>query len=155
MILDESRAREILDIAHAAWSTGDIEGLLAQYVDDLTYWCNTGGPDGTPLTISGKEAFRAFMESIAAVAESVSVVDYFRLQDGLGRASVGAYIRHNVTGHTLAGSYRQVVTFRQDKIARLEEYHDAAKMAAFWRLIAGESTNPGAANGAKRRSDED
>jgi ketosteroid isomerase-like protein len=139
MILDERRAREILDIAHAAWSRGDIEGVLAQYVDDLTYWCNTGGPDGTPLTISSKDGLRAFLASIAAAAESVSVVDHFRLQDGVGRASVEGYIRHKDTGHTLTGTYRQVVTYHEDKIVRLEEYHDAAKMAAFWRLIVGES----------------
>ncbi len=137
-ILDESSAREILDKAHAAWSTGDIEGVLAQYVDDLTYWCNTGGPDGTPLTIAGKDALRTFMQSITRVAESISVSEYFRLQDCVGRANVECYIRHRSTGHKLVGSYRQVITYRGDKIARIEEYHDAARMAAFWRLIAGD-----------------
>jgi ketosteroid isomerase-like protein len=138
MTLDALRAREILDTAHAAWSRGDIEGVLAQYVDDLTYRCNTGGPNGAPLSIVGKRALRAFIESIAAVADSMSVTDYFRYQDGIGRASVECYIRHKGTGHMLAGSYRQIVTYRDGKIARSEEYHDAAKMAAFWRLIAGE-----------------
>ena len=124
MILDEVRARDILDAAHAAWSRGDVEGVLSQYVDDLTYWSNTGAPDGGPLTIVGKMALRAFLESIG---------------DGLGRAKIECFIRHKQTGHTLVGSYRQVITFRGDKILRVDEYHDAAKMAAFWRLIAGET----------------
>ena len=116
-----------------------MEGVLSQYVDDLTYWSNTGAPDGGSLTIVGKIAFRAFLNSIADVAESVSVSECFRLNDNVGRAQVDCFIRHKQTGHALVGTYRQVITFRDDKILRLDEYHDAAKMAAFWRLIAGEA----------------
>ena len=139
MSLNEFSAREILDAAHAAWSEGNVEGVLAQYVDDLIYWCNTGAPNGTALTIVGKAELRAFLQTIAEVAESVSVSDYFRYRDGLGRAKIDCYIRHKKSGLMLCGSYRQVVTFRDQKISRLEEYHDAARMAAFWRLIAGET----------------
>jgi len=139
MILDEFRTRDILDAAHAAWSRGDVEGVLSQYVDDLTYWSNTGAPDGGPLTIVGKVALRKFLESIAEVADSGSVSEYFRLIEDVGRAKIECFIRHKQTGHTLVGSYRQVVTFRCDKIVRVDEYHDAARMAAFWRLIAGET----------------
>jgi len=139
MILDELSAREVLDASHAGWSKGDVEGVLSQYVDDLTYWSNTGAPDGGHLEIGGKPAFRAFLQSIATVAESVSVSEYFRLIEDVGRAKIECFIRHKQTGHTLVGSYRQVITFRGDKIVRVDEYHDAAKMAAFWRLIAGET----------------
>ena len=131
-------AKSILEAAHAAWSKGDIEGVLNCYVDDLTYWCNTGGPDSGPLLIEGKEDFRAFLLSMQGT-EGHSVVEYFRFSDGIGRAQINAVIRHKLTGHRLAGSYRQVVTYRGNRIARLEEYYDAARMAAFWRLIAGQS----------------
>jgi ketosteroid isomerase-like protein len=116
-----------------------VEGVLSQCVDDLTYWSNTGAPDGGPLTIVRKKALRAFLQSIADIAESVSVSEYFRLNDGIARAKIECFIRHKQTGHTLVGSYRQIITFRDDKILRVDEYHDAAKMAAFWRLIAGET----------------
>lgn len=138
MSLDELSAREILDASHAAWSRGDVSAVLDQFVDDLTYWCNTGGPQGTPLTLRGKDQLRAFLQRAADVAESVSVSEYFRLTEGVGRAKIECYIRHNQTGHTLVGSFRQVVTFRGRKIERIDEYHDAAKMIAFWRLILGE-----------------
>ena len=39
----------------------------------------------------------------------------------------------------LVGSYRQLVTYRGDRIERLEEFHDAAKMIAFWQMISGET----------------
>lgn len=139
MQLDEHRARMILDSSHAAWSRGDIEGVLSNYVDDLTYYCNTGGPDGGPLSIVGKQALRHMLQPIADVAESVSVSEYFRFSDGIGRAKIECYIRHRTTHHTLVGSYRQLVTYRGNRIARMEEFHDAAKMIAFWRMISGEA----------------
>jgi ketosteroid isomerase-like protein len=138
MSLTEAIAREVLDSAHAAWSNADIEGVLSCYVDDLTFWCNSGGPDGGALLITGKANLRAFLQSIVDVAESVSVSEYFRLADGIGRAKIECYIRHRKTGHTMAGSYRQLVSYRDSRILQISEYHDAARMAAFWRLIAGE-----------------
>jgi ketosteroid isomerase-like protein len=138
MIFDEFSAHEVLDTALVAWSREDIEGVLSCFVDDLTYWCNTGAPHGSPLTISGKQAFGTFLQSMQ-VAERVAVSEYFRLVDGVGRASIEYFVKHKRTGHALNGSYRQLISFRDGKIARLEEYHDAARMAAFWRLIAGEA----------------
>lgn len=139
MELDEHRARMILDSSHAAWSRGDVEGVLRHFVDDVAYCCNTGGPDGGPLVIIGKQAYREMLQPIADVAESVSVAEYFRFDNGIGRAKIDCYIRHKTTRHTLVGSFRQLVTYRGDKIARMEEFHDAAKMIAFWRMISGEA----------------
>jgi ketosteroid isomerase-like protein len=138
MTLDEHRARMIVHAAHAAWCRADIEGVLAQYTDNLTYWINSA-PDGGPLMLEGKDALRSMLNSVVEVAESVSVPEYFRFNDGKGRATIEAYIRHKTTGHTLVGSYRQVVTFRGDRIASVEEYHDAARMIAFWKMISGEA----------------
>jgi ketosteroid isomerase-like protein len=129
----------ILDLSHAAWSRGDVEGVLSCFTDDITYSCNTGAPDGGPLVIVGKTDYRAMLQPIVDVAESVSVAEYFRYDEGIGRAKIECYIRHRTTRHTLVGSYRQLVTYRGDRIARLEEFHDAAKMIAFWQMISGEA----------------
>jgi ketosteroid isomerase-like protein len=75
-----------------------------------------------------------------AVAESATATEHFQFEDGIGRATVEAYIRHRRTGHVLSGTFRQIITYRGRKIARLDEYHDAAKMAAFWRMVASEET---------------
>ncbi len=139
MGLDEHRARMIVESAHAAWSRGDVDGVVRHCADDITYFCNTGGPDGGPLTIVGKEAYREFLQQIVDVAESVSVPEYFRFEDGVGRTTIDCYIRHKTTRHTLVGSYRQLVTYDGPWIVRLEEFHDAAKMIAFWRMISGEA----------------
>ena len=139
MQLDECRARMILESAHAAWSCGDVGGVVSHFVDDMVYVCNTGGPDGGPLIITGTEAYAKMLQQIVDVAESISVSEYFRYDGEVGRANIECYIRHKTTRHTLVGSYRQLITYRGNKIAHLEEFHDAAKMIAFWRLIAGEA----------------
>ncbi len=139
MELNEYEAREILDSAHAAWSCGDIDGSLSFYVEDLTYVCNTGGADGGPLQINGRQALREMLLEINKVAEGISVTDYFRFRDGVARATVECFIRHRMTSHTLVGSYRQLVTYRDNKIARLEEFHDAARMITFWRMVSSVS----------------
>lgn len=138
--LDEHTARSVLDAAHDAWCKGEIERLLSYYVDDCTYWCNAGSLDGTPFVVEGKQAYRTFLRSITSVAESASVIEHFQFEDGVARAKIEAYIRHLRTGHVLAGSYRQIVTYRGRKIVKCEEYHDAAKMAAFWRLVTSDET---------------
>jgi ketosteroid isomerase-like protein len=141
--LDAHTAREILDGSHNAWSRGDIERLLSYYVDDVTYWCNAGSLDGVPYIVEGKAGYRTFLRSIVSVAESATATEHFTFEDGIARAKVEAYIRHRRTGHTLSGSYRQIVTFRGRKILRVEEFHDAAKMAAFWRMVTSDETVEG------------
>jgi ketosteroid isomerase-like protein len=138
MLLDKHIARLVLDNAHQAWCKGDLAGLLACYVDDLVYQCNVG-PAGKPLTINGKAELAAMLGPVMEVADSKSVIDYFRLEDGVGRARVSSFVRHRSTGLTISGIYRQVVEYRGCLICRLEEFHDAARLAAFWRMVAAES----------------
>jgi ketosteroid isomerase-like protein len=133
--LDELTARSLLEQAHDAWCRADIESLLCHYSEDCIYWCNAGSLDGVPYIIEGKADYRTFLRSIVSVAESRSVIDSFVFEDGVGRARIEAYITHRRTGHSLSGTYRQVVTYRGRKIVRCDEYHDAAKMAAFWRMV--------------------
>lgn len=141
MEFDARAARELLDAAYNAWSRGDVASVLAQYADDMTFWSNVGGPSGEPTTIVGKAAFAEFVEHLAATLEGASAMDHFSFADGIGRANVEHYIRHKKTGLTMAGSYRQVTTFRDGKITRVEQYHDAARTAAFWRLVDRETAS--------------
>ena len=104
--LDAQIARDVVDGTHAAWSNGDIERLLSFYTDDLTYWCNAGSIEGTPYILHGKPAFRTFLHSIHAVAESGSVTEYFHFEDGVARTSVECYLLHRRTGLVLSGSFR-------------------------------------------------
>lgn len=134
MDLNSDTAKAIVEAAHAAWNAGSIEGMLQKYVDDLVYVTNTG-PDGSSLTIRGREAFRARFEPIMGIVEAKTTIQHFHYDGRLARVRFGAYVRHRRTGHEMTGSYRQIIEFRGFQICRLEDFHDAAKMAAFWRLV--------------------
>lgn len=145
MVFDELNARALLEAVHVALSNGDAVRVLNACDDDIVYWCNAGGLRAKPLQIVGKLVLRYYLESVAWVTESVSVVDSFRLHNGIGHAKVSGFMRHRKSGITLSTSFRQVATFRDRKIVRLDEYHDAAQVVAFWRLVASEASRVEAA----------
>ena len=135
MNLDEGAAATIIGAAHSAWSRGDLEGMLSWYCDDLTYFCNTGGPDGGALRLVGKSDLRAFLRPLLAVADCITTPATFTYRDGVGRAHIEVALRHLKSGHVLTGLYRQVIWFDGLQIAALEEFHDAARMRAFWAMV--------------------
>jgi ketosteroid isomerase-like protein len=140
-MFSEDSARELIDKAHAIWSSRNVDELLTLYDDDLTYWCNVGGPDGGPHVLRGKAAFKAALDAFLVSAECVSKVQSFVLHDPfspdpVGKATVYHRVVHVPTRNVLEGTFRQIVTFRQGKILRLDEYHDEARMKAFWQLVA-------------------
>lgn len=144
-MLSEHDAREIVDRAHATWSSRNVDKLLALYDDDLIYWCNVGGPDGGPHILRGKSAFKGALDAFLVSTENVSTVQSFTLHDPfslnpVGKATVYFRVIHVPTKNVLEGTFRQIVTFRRGKILRLDEFHDEARMKAFWQLVA--DTNP-------------
>ena len=134
MDLNYETAKAIVEAAHAAWNTGSVEGMLEKYVDDMVYATNTG-PDGSLLMIRGKEDFRARFEPVMAIIDSRTSMQSFRFDGDAARVRFKTFVRHRQTGQEMIGSYRQLVQFRGFKICRLEDFHDAAKLAAFWRLV--------------------
>ena len=135
-MLTEAEAREIVIAAHRAWSERQLEQVLSFYEDNLLYWCNVGAPDGGPLLIMGKEAFRTSLQSFLGTTRCKSGVHTFEFKDGVAKATAFHRVTHVETGYVLDGSFRQVWTFKSKRIARLDEYHDAARLTAFWRLVA-------------------
>lgn len=140
--LDEHVAQDILQSAHAAWSNGDIEGVLEFCTDDLVYRCNGGDLRGSPVEIRGKRAFGNFLRSLAASIESVSIAECFHLSNGLGQARIDWYIRHRRSGHVLSSSTRQIARYRGERICDVQDYHDAAQLAVFWRLAKIQNSPP-------------
>lgn len=138
----EAEARRIIEQVYAAWNAGDIDRMLTFFCDDLVYHSNTGGFDGEPITIHDKGPFRELYSSVLVAAESSVAVTNFQFDQGIARTQQTAITRHRTTGHELVGSYRQLTEFRDGKISKVEQFHDAARMAAFWRLIQMEIVTP-------------
>ena len=136
MAISEARARDLLYGVHDAWNARDIEGLLACYGDEFTFWANVGGPDGAPLIHTDRAAFRAHLLSMVDL-DCLSVPHNFQFADGVGRCSVEFYIRDPASGLQHSSTFRQVGTFRDGLIFRLEQYHDAKALAAFLSMMAG------------------
>ncbi len=136
VILEPEAALAVLEAAHEAWNSGDVEKMLDAYVDDLTYVSNTG-LNGQPLVINGKAGFRARFAPIMAIVEAKTFIEDFRFSEITARIRFRTYVRHRETGLEMTGTYREVCTFRGQKICSIEDFHDAAKMAAFWQLVGG------------------
>jgi ketosteroid isomerase-like protein len=132
-------ARMLVDAAHLAWSNRDTPALLACYCDDIRYTCNTGSNGADSFVAVGKQAMLDFLLPVLNIAESMSVVERFVFKDGMARATITCFVRHKATGHVLSGSYRQILVFREGKIAKIDEFHDAARIAAFWRMVKVEA----------------
>lgn len=136
-MLTDTQARELIETSHQEWRRGNLEGLLAQYTDDMEFWCNAGDPSGKPVELRGKAAFG---ESLAAVLRSTHCTAHVLTFDYDGTcARVHARYRMERIGSAavIEGTYRQVIHYRDGLISRLEEYHDAGRLNAFWQLTSG------------------
>jgi ketosteroid isomerase-like protein len=136
--MDRLQAEMIVNACHLAWSSRDLDRMLSFYSPHIIYTCN-GEPEGPPnVTVRyvGRSAMRGFLSPLLEVAESVSVVEGFQFDGEKARVNVACYLRHYRTGIVLSGQFRQVVRFEGGMISHLEEFHDAAKLATFWKLVS-------------------
>ena len=140
MGMNSLKARLLVDAAHLAWSNRDIAGLLACYCDDVRYTCNTGPNPPEPFVAVGKQAMMDFLLPVLGIATSMSVVERFVFRNDAATATAACFVTHHATGHVLSGKYRQVIAFRDEKIAQIDEFLDAARFAAFWKLVIAEAS---------------
>jgi len=138
--ISESKAAEVLYAAHDAWNKRDIPALLDLFDEDMTYWSSLASAGhGHETVLHGKAAFEGFLVPFRKL-EGLAVPHSFRFKDGVATASVEFYVRDQATGHSHSGTFRQVLRFRGDRILRMEEYHDAARLASFLALLSSESS---------------
>lgn len=134
--MDRQQAEMIVNACHMAWSSRDLDRMLSLYSPNIVYTCN-GEPNGpNPVRYVGREAMRGFLGPLLETAESVSVVEAFQFDGEKARVNVACYLRHYRTGIVLSGQFRQVVRFENGLVSQLEEFHDAAKLATFWKLVS-------------------
>lgn len=133
--MDRHRAEAIVNACHDAWSNRDLDRMFRNFHPDVVYSCNVETPGASPVRYIGRLAMRGFLEPVLALIESVSVVDGFQMNGDAARTTISCYMKHYATGIVLSGQYRQVYHFKNDLIMQLEEFHDAARMATFWRLV--------------------
>jgi ketosteroid isomerase-like protein len=136
----DDQARAILEKAHHEWSLGNLDGMLAQFTDDMKFWCNAGDPAGGPIEFQGKAAFRQSLEAVLRTTRSRSQLLSFTFDGEVARANVSIRMESLINGVVLIATYREIVRYEALSISRIEEYHDAARLTAFWKLHAEGAT---------------
>lgn len=135
MPLNYETAKAVVDEAHRAWSAGDIDAVLRTYADDIWFQRNAEQASAPPLVIHGKSEMETFLRGIASKVSGMAVLESFQFHSGIGRSRVSYFLTDRETGQTLSATYRQIIMFRGLQISRMEQFHDAARLSAFFRLI--------------------
>ena len=144
-MISESKAAQVLYAAHENWNRRDLAALLDLFDDDMIYWSNVwsnADAERSATIRHGKAEFLAFLDGMQHM-EGLSVPHSFRFADGLASANVEFYLRDQHSGYSHSGTYRQVVSFRGNRILRMDEYHDAAALASFLALLHSEASSDG------------
>lgn len=135
-LITEERALELLLAAQAAWNARDLRALLDLYTEDFTYWTNWGGPDNGPRTVTGRQEFIRHLADVRDTSDIKIRLTSFRMENGQGRASFEVVWRDLQTELRHTFTCREIVTFANDRITRIDEFHDASALQAFTALIA-------------------
>jgi ketosteroid isomerase-like protein len=134
--MDRMRAEVIVHACHEAWSLGNLTRLLSLYSPNIVYTCNAEPAEGSSVRYVGRAAMRTFLEPILRQVESISVVEAFHFDGVKARTTISTFVKHFQTGIEMNSQYRQVIRFESGLVGQLEEFHDAARLAAFWKLVA-------------------
>jgi ketosteroid isomerase-like protein len=125
-----------------AYAARDLDRALAFFSDDVIYALHVDR-DVIPfagVTI-GKAQFRIRLEMIASLFDMpVYRLEHAAVHGDDLHANIAYLFRHIASGEEIEGSMRVVVWVRGGLFARVNEYHDRARVEAFFRLIASGAT---------------
>lgn len=122
----------------ACWSVQDVEMTIAHVHDDFVYALyisETALPYGGETR--GKDNVRAVLYAILAEFDYLRYEpEVISVEGDVVRVTVAFTYHHRRTGENLSGTKRFVIHLKDGLMARIDEYHDAAKVEAFMRLTA-------------------
>lgn len=137
-LTQEERTRQLYLDCFAAWTSRDLEGALSYLTEDVIHVLNVDGA-AVPFaaSVEGKPALREKLQLLLDTFEFGAIVnDSLRVEGLRGSGNYKFIYIHFASGERLTGRFRFVMERRGDQFCRIEEYHDAAYLEAFVRLIA-------------------
>lgn len=146
-------ADEVVDVARrgvTAYAAGDYATLGTLLSDDIVYVLYLDQAD-YPFAgeTQGRDVLMERFRLIHGLFEYVLFRPFtFRARKDTAHTQVEFIYRHRATGEVLDGRFRLVLTVRDGLVCRIEEYHDAARVEAFARLIGGVAPEGGDGAGA-------
>ena len=122
----------------ACWSVQDVEMTVAHVHEDFVYALyisETALPYGGETR--GRDNVRAVLYAILAEFDYLRYEpEIISVEGDVVRVAATFVYHHRRTGEDLSGTKRMVFQLSDGRIARIDEYHDAAKVEAFMRLAA-------------------
>jgi len=120
--------------AYAAFSRGDIGGVLTTLSDDIL-WI-TPGSSAAAGERRGKQEVAGFFQTINEMWEFLAFEPREFIASGDRVVALGRYdARSRQTGRTAASHWAMVFTFRDGAVVRFQEYTDTSTLEA--ALVAG------------------
>jgi ketosteroid isomerase-like protein len=120
--------------AYANFKSGNIQALLDQLSDDVTW--ELPEVEGVPLTgkRNGRDSVREFFATVARDQEVIEFEPREFVAQGDKVVSLGHYRwRVKDTGREFASHFAHVFTIRDGKVTGFREYFDSAALASAYR----------------------
>lgn len=123
---------------YQAWIRQDLDSVLEHFADDAAYTLHiddeavpTGG------RAIGQAHIRGRLERHLEIFEQLLYRPGPLTTDGgTVRTRIEYWYRHRASAHDINGYFRHVWVISEGRVVSIDEYHDAAKFAAFMRLVA-------------------
>lgn len=133
-----SQARALLEQFAYDYAMRDIERAMAHCHEDVTFAMHVPR-DMAPF--AGVTVGRALAtERVTMIADALELFRWdivtMRPSVGAARVHIHYHWRHRATGEDLEGFSRQVWTVRDGLLGSCDDFHDAGRVAAFFRLVA-------------------
>lgn len=130
---------EIALAAMKTYASGDLDAFMEMLTDDVAYALYL---DEAELPFAGETVGKVLLRQ--RIAQMHDAFDYILFRPFplhvTGRAAhnqVEFMYRHKATSEVLSGRFRFVLTVTEQRVSRIEEYHDAERVKAFVRLVGG------------------
>ena len=130
--------RTLLEGAYAAWAARDLDATLACFAADVAFVIHL---PAEVVAFAGEVRGRAELgKRLQAILDEFDFLFYTPVQIKAEGASyhsqVHFHYRHKATGLDYEGRMRHVWRIDGDQIVHFEEFHDTARVRAFFGLLA-------------------
>jgi len=135
----EAETRRVFQGAVSAWANRDLDLAMSFMSDEVVHILNVDG-EVAPFAAStnGKAALRTKLQLLLDTFDfGALVTDHLKIDGAVARAGIKIIYIHIGSGERLNVRFRFIVEQHHGLIVRMDEFHDAAYLESFVRLVSG------------------
>lgn len=141
--MDAQQNKQLAMQAYQMFNDKNIKGLLAMYQDDVEWIGTDNGHIPTAGNYHGKAGVAQFFAKLDETLEAISFEPQKFIADGDTVVVTGASRwRVKSTGRSYDNPWVHVMTIRDGKVARFQQYNDTAAAEAAFRPVSGAGQSP-------------